>query len=247
MTNEEIYDVRNLYKEYLNLYKKIIKLKEEALRVKTGTQLNLIPYEDIEKIEILTKEAALRKLYTDKAKNSKNSFNIKVYMGSYYYYVGPDSDDFTNINDLLTFENDPRAAYRVFCDIEKIYNNRFESGEDIIPYSNKEKFEKYEEENTIIVVPNKDMKKSIIEASQYSDYERFRGIDRYFGLSGKMDESIKFNRKGDVDSFGDLYTAQNYFFGLLMKMNSEEAVTKLTKKYKPYRDFYNYNCLEKNN
>ena len=245
MTNEEIADVKNSYNEYLTLQKMIMELKNKALRFKIDTQSKLIPYEDIEKIKISQKEEALRKLYIEKAKKSKNLFNIKIYMGSYYYYNGPGSDEFTDINDLLTFENDPKAVYRAFCDIESIYDSRHEHGYDIIYYSQKEEFEKYEQENTIIVVPNEDIKKSIIEASQYSDYERFNGINRYFGLCGTMDENIKFNRKGDIDSFGNLKPIQNYFFDLLINMEPEEAVAKLTKKYKPYRNFYNYTCLEK--
>ncbi len=245
MTNEEIHEVKNLYNEYLVLQKMISDLKDKTLKFKTNTQSKLISYDDIEQIKILSKEDALRKLYIEKAKKSKNLFNIKVYMGSYYYYNGPGSNEFTDIDDLLTFENDPKAVYRVFCDIENIYDSRYENNYDVIYYSQKEKFEKYERENTIIVVPNEDIKKSIIEASQYSDYERFRGINRYFGLSGNMDENIKFNRKGDVDSFGDLKPIQYYFFNLLINMEPEEAVVKLTKKYKPYRNFYNYTCLEK--
>ena len=245
MTNKEIEEVKNLYNEYLVLQKKIIDLKNRTLKFKTSTQSKLISYEDIEQIKILSKEEALRKIYIEKAKKSKNLFNIKVYMGSYYYYDGPESDEYTDLNDLLTFENDPKAVYRVFCDIENIYDSRNEHNYDTIYYSQKEKFEKYEQENTIIVVPNEDIKKSIIEASQYSDYERFHGIDRYFGLYGNMNKNIKFNIKSDVDSFGDLKSIQDYFFGLLINMEPEEAVVKLTKKYKPYRNFYNYNYLEK--
>lgn len=245
MTNDEIKDVKKLYKEYLELQKTIMELKNKTSKFKKSTQSKLITYEQIEKIEISSKETALRKLYTEKAKNSKNLFNIKVYMGSYYCYDGPDSDEFTYLNDLLIFENDPKAVYRVFCDIENLYDSRSEDNCDIIWYSQKEEFAKYERDNTIIVVPNEDIKKSIIEASKYSDYERFHGINRCCGLSGKMNENIKFNIKSDIDYFGDLEPIQDYFFNLLINMEPEEAVAKLKKKYKPYRNFYNYNCLEK--
>lgn len=245
MTKDEIKDVKNLYKEYLELRKTIMELKDKTSKFKKSTQSELITSEQIEKIEISSKETALRKLYTEKAKNSKNLFNIKVYMGSYYCYDGPDSDEFTDLNDLLIFENDPKAVYRVFCDIENLYDSRRENNCDIIWYSQKEELAKYERDNTIIVVPNEDIKKSIIEASKYSDYERFHGINRYFGLSGKMNENIKFNRKRDIDYFGDFKPIQDYFFNLLINMEPEEAVAQLKKKYKPYRNFYNYNCLEK--
>ena len=138
-----------------------MELKNKALKFKIDTQSKLIPYEDIEKIKISQKEEALRKLYIEKAKKSKNLFNIKIYMGSYYYYNGPVSDEFTDINDLLTFENDPKAVYRAFCDMESIYDSRHEHSYDIIYYSQKKEFEKYEQENTIIVVPNEDIKNQL--------------------------------------------------------------------------------------
>lgn len=245
MTNNEIIEVKKLYNEFLILQKKIMELKNESLKLKRDALSKIIPYNYIEGLQTQSKEVALRKIYTDKAKQSENSFNIKVYMGSYYYYDGPDSDDFTDLNDLLTFENNPKASYRLFCDIEKIYDSRQEHNYDIIDYFRKEEFEEYERKNTIIVVPNEEMKKSIIEASKYSDYERFHGINRYFGLYGNMDKSIKFNIKSDVDCFGDLPNIQNYFFGLLMNMEPQEAIIKLTKKYKPYRNYYDYNNLDK--
>lgn len=217
MTKEEIEEVRDLYKKYKK---------------------------DNEKTKAEDDNEILRKIYIDKAKESKELFNIKVYMGSYYYYNGIDSDEFSYLNDILTLENDPRAVYRVFCDIESTWNNREEIGE-FIYYHEKEKLEEYEQKNTIIVVPNEEIRRSIIEASKYSDFERFHGVNRFFGLYGSMDKSIKFNIKGDIDSFGDLVPLQNYFFNQLMNMQPEEAVAQLTKKYRPYRNFYDYNNMKK--
>lgn len=245
MTKKEIEEVRNLYKYYLKMQKMVNELKDRTLEYKTSEELlKSIPYKDIEKIKMEDAKKVLRRIYIEKAKKAGQLFNIKVYMGSYYYYDGSDSNEFSYEDDLLVLENDPRAVYRVFRDIESEMAGRGTNG-DFIYYSDSENLRKYEQENTIIVSPNEEIKKSIIDASKYSDSERFHGVNRWIGVNGDMDLSIKFNRKSDVELFGDFTPLQDYFFDLLMNVEPEEAVDVLIKKYKPYRNFYDYNSIEK--